>query len=392
MKTTKPLELKVYRHAAEIPDTWDEIAGAEKRLHRRAIALCEESSLPDMQYYYVIIMQQGNPQAIAYFQLLKFGPSHINVPEQPTMAHRFLKGYFSCIKPSILVAGHLFRHDHPSFAFSDALLTPADAFKVYEWCINKVLGISNASGVFVKDCPSIFVPYFQNHACGYRSLPNDIIMEMRIPDNWESFADYEEALKHKYLQRSKKVRKSLKQLSVRELDGAALEEQLPAMHRLYRKVADNQLVAFGYLNENYFSRLKSTLNGDYKVYGFFLNEELVAYSSVLLGEGIYDMYYLGMDYEHNKNLQLYFNMLFHGLEKAIASGLPKIVMGRTALEAKAVLGCTPDYLYNFYKVSNPVIAWIVQYTQRLFMQQTKSTWQDRHPFKSYLYPSLNASE
>ncbi len=392
MKITKPLDYAVYHHASEIPEIWDEIAGAEKRLHRKAIALCEESGLPDIRYYYVVIQKSGQPLAIAYFQLLRFGPGHINVPEQPTMAHRFLKGYFSCIKPSILVAGHLFRHDHPSFAFSNALLTPADAFKVYEWCIDKVLKISHATGVFVKDCPGIFVPYFQNHACGYRSLPNDIIMEMHIPEDWKSFGDYEEALKHKYLQRSKKVRKSIKQLEVKELCGEELALELPNIYNLYRKVAENQLVAFGYLNEQYFDRLKTQLGEDYKVYGFYLNGELVAYSSVLLGEGIYDMYYLGMDYEHNKKLQLYFNMLFHGLENAIASGMPRIVMGRTALEAKAVLGCTPEYLYNFYKVSNPAIAWIVQYTQRLFMQQTKPTWQDRHPFKSSLYPSLTTSE
>jgi hypothetical protein len=57
--------------------------------------------------------------------------------------------------------------------------------------------------------------------------------------------------------------------------------------------------------------VKKALNNNYKVCGYFFENELVAFSSAIEHDGEYDMNYIGFDYALNNQLHLYFNILFH---------------------------------------------------------------------------------
>ena len=97
------------------------------------------------------------------------------------------------------------------------------------------------------------------------------------------------------------------------------------------------------------------------------------------------VFIIGFDYALNSSLNLYFNILFYCLEHAISLGRKKLVLGRTAPEAKAILGCEPDYRFSYYKLRNVIVNWFYQMVAGYFKEQQGDSWKDRHPFKSSYY-------
>jgi hypothetical protein len=157
------------------------------------------------------------------------------------------------------------------------------------------------------------------------------------------------------------------------------------MEQLYLQVTKKQLVSMGIINHSFFEELKKSLQDDYNVCGYFHGEKLVAFSSAILHDGEYDMNYIGFDYAYNQSHNLYFNILFHCLENAMSTGCHKLILGRTAPEAKAIMGCSPDYRFSFYKLRNVIVNWFYQMVAAYFKEQQGNKWKDRHPFKSNYY-------
>jgi hypothetical protein len=92
------------------------------------------------------------------------------------------------------------------------------------------------------------------------------------------------------------------------------------------------------------------------------------------------MFYIGFDYEKNNTYQLYFNILFFAIEQAIALKKEKLVLGRTALDAKARLGCRPHYLQTFLYVKNGLVRnRVLQIQQKAAANEGE--WEQRHPFR-----------
>ena len=95
----------------------------------------------------------------------------------------------------------------------------------------------------------------------------------------------------------------------------------------------------------------------------------------------FDMFYIGFDYARNSELQLYFNILFFSIEQAIQFRKPQLILGRTALEAKARVGCLPIYLNTFLHIPNSLLSRIVGGLQNK-LGESGSEWEQRHPFKA----------
>ena len=92
------------------------------------------------------------------------------------------------------------------------------------------------------------------------------------------------------------------------------------------------------------------------------------------------MFYIVFDYSRNDSLQLYFNILFFSVEQAIRMGKKKLILGRTALEAKARIGCKPVYLSTFLYIKNPLVRNLMLRAQQS-IAANEGEWENRHPFK-----------
>ncbi|MBK7762472.1 MAG: N-acetyltransferase [Bacteroidetes bacterium] len=349
----------------------------------RAIDMVEKSNIDNVNNYYVLTLENNIPLALSYFQLLHVKPLHFNIADKKVQQFA-LSLALRVVKPTLLVAGNLFRHDASFFQFLNKNLTAEKRHEVFIQSTEHLIGLTNASGIFLKDVDKSIATFIQNDT-SYFALADDISMEMNLLPTWKSLADYEQTLKHKYLQRCKKMRKSFQDIKVREFSLQDIQKYSREMENLYLQVTRKQMVSMGILNHTFFEELKLSLQDDYKVCGYFYHDKLIAFSSAILHDDEYDMNYIGFDYAVNQSHYLYFNILFHCLDNALSLGCKKLILGRTALEAKAIMGCEPDYRFSFYKLRNVVVNWFYQLVSGYFREQQGEKWKDRHPFKSSYY-------
>lgn len=349
----------------------------------RGIDSVEAAKVANIENYYVLTKEDDIVRCFSYYQLLHVKPIHFNLGDK-VLQQSALNMALRLVRPTLLVAGNLFRHDVNFIQFTDETLDAASRAHLYNATTNHMIDYTNASGIFLKDIVPEIGAVIEEEGAYFR-MKDDVSMEMRIPDNWKSFTDYEHALKHKYLQRCRKIRKSFEGIQIRELTEADIVRYSKEMEQLYLQVTKKQLVSMGILHHTFFEVLRATLNGDYKVCGYFHQDKMVAFSSAILHDGSYDMNYIGFDYGYNHSHNLYFNILFHCLENAMACGCQTLILGRTAPEAKAIMGCKPDYRYSFYKLRNIIVNWFYKMVASYFQEQQGDKWKGRHPFKSSFY-------
>jgi hypothetical protein len=383
MKTTsgkgKILNTCIYKSSEELPKSWDKFLPDGHALQSNQLALYETIQLPDIATYYACYGDTEKPSAIAYFQVLSLKGKHINKIFLSSVQRVLVSGLLSMFRPKLLVAGHLFRHEMPTFYTIH--LTNLEAFRAYDAMIQVLVNETCAMAALIKDAPEYLVDYFQNFAPHYSILRNDISMEMSLPDIWESFTDYEASLKHKYAQKLRKVRTGIKPLHIKELSEEEVKNESVNIYRLYKQVSEKQSVRLGLLNEAFIPTLKSFYKEKLKIWGFYEADKMIAFASAWLHETAFDMFYIGFDYERNSELQLYFNILYLSIEQGIVARKDKLILGRTALEAKARLGCTPHYLHTYLYINNRYLRQLVN-TQMTKQYQQEGAWEERHPMKT----------
>lgn len=374
----------VYHTVKDLPLNWKQMVQNETVC--KSIDIIENAGIENICNYYVVMFADQQPVFLSYFQLLQVTPVHFNISDMP-MQQWGLNCALRIVKPTLLVSGNLFRHDVLFFQPVGTHHTPQQIANYYMETVNYMVSYTNASGIFLKDVDAQIAPFIQADN-SYIAMQDDISMEMKIPDLWVNIQDYEQMLKHKYAQRYRKIKKSFEGITIRELTSADILQYRDEMLNLYLQVSRKQIVSMGVLNAQFFSALKEALNEHYIVCGYFLNGRLIAFSSAIIHDNEYDMNYIGFDYTVNHSYNLYFNILFHCVEMAIERRCKKLILGRTAIEAKAIAGCEPDYRYSYYKLRNVVVNWFYIRVAAYFQEQQGESWKNRHPFKSIYYEQI----
>lgn len=372
-------QVNIYTRAQDLPAEWGSFIPAGHYLQSAQLQVSESAQLPHLSFVYVLILSKDQPVAAASFQVLDLKKQHINARQVSAVQALAWNLFTTTLHPKLLVAGHLFRHDIFSFYY-DPALKPFDAFQYYKQAIDKALKFSCAQAVLVKDMPEELVTYFQHYEPQYILLRNDISMEMDIAPEWQTLHDYEKSLKHKYAQKLRKVRQPWNALEIKELSTAQVEEHKNELFTLYKQVTDNQQVRMGFLSLEFIVQLKKFYGDELRVWAAYEGEKMIAFFSAWVREDAFDMFYIGFDYRRNSDLQLYFNILFFSIEQAILFKRPKLILGRTALDAKARLGCKPHYLYTFLYIKNSFIRNRVLAAQQRTSAK-EGAWEERHPFK-----------
>ena len=371
--------LQWYHDATQLPEEWDDVLPSSHFLKRASLSAHQNADVPDISPVYVTIRTGHQILLQAAFQVLSVKERNIRKDAVKPWQYRAWRGFTKIAAPKMLVAGQLFRHD-VSTVFADDKLSAFEAFTLYREAIEAAAAKWHAQAVLVKDCPRHLATLFQHHAPQYLLLRNDISMEMDLRENWAAVSDYEKDLKHKYAQRYRNVRKRIEGLRIVELSTEEVAQRATEIFALYLGVTIHQSVRMGILSEGFLPALKSFYGEELRVWGFFEGDRLIAFASAFVYPQSLDMFYIGFDYVRNTELQLYFNILFFAIEQAIIAKKPHLVLGRTALEAKARVGCSPQYLASFLYIPNGFLRKIVAALQQRFSEG--ADWEERHPFKS----------
>ena len=230
-------------------------------------------------------------------------------------------------------------------------------------------------GIMIKDLPLDLHP--KAHA--YHALPVQPNMVLHLDESWANFSDYLEAMSSKYRVRARRAKKKGDELIRREMELEEISDRQAEMHRMYCIIAEQSDFNAVVLPANYFTVWREQYPERFKVWGYFLGEEFIGFSTAVYNGEELEAHYLGFEADYNRSHQLYLNMLYDLVQEAILAGSKLLVFSRTALEIKSSVGAVPEDLYCWmrarYAVANPLVPIVAKFIAPL------PEWEPRHPFK-----------
>ena len=204
-------------------------------------------------------------------------------------------------------------------------------------------------------------------------------MQLQLSNNWQNFDDYLAAMKTKFRVKARKAFKQSANIKIEQVTLKNIDEQLPEMEMLYKKVAQNADFNLSSFNLNSYKDLKQYLNEKYILKTYWLDGKIVGFISGLVNKNELDAHFVGIDYQLNRQYAIYQRMLYDYIETAIDLQLKTVNFGRTASEIKSSVGAVPQdltmYLRHKKSLTNKIL--------KLFLQKIQPTpFKQKLPFKT----------
>jgi peptidoglycan biosynthesis/recognition FemAB-like protein len=204
---------------------------------------------------------------------------------------------------------------------------------------------------------------------GYRrisSLPMNLF-KPSFPD----FQHYCAALRSRYRQ---KIKRSLRKRRQAGIEVSVLSDAreiarayTPQVHDLYCQVVDRADVKLEKLPIGFFYELARRFDGEIDLIILSKDARIVAFGWALHVRSAYHLLFDGLDYQLNAESDLYFNLMYAGLDRALRKRVSKIYVGQAADAFKARMGCYSEPLYAFVKGLGPVMSPFVRYGANLLL-------------------------
>jgi predicted N-acyltransferase len=234
--------------------------------------------------------------------------------------------------------------------------------------------------IIFKDFSTTEAAFFETAAYNpfyrFSTQPNMVFV---IRDSWKKYDNYIDSLNKKYRDQYKRARKKAEGILKRKLNLEEIVIHNSKINELYFNVAKNAPFNTFYLTENHFEILKKTFKDKFLFYGYFIEEELIGFNTLIKNGEDIDTYFLGYDEKYQKEKMLYLNMLYDMIAYSINKGYTRIIFARTALEIKSSVGAKPIKMIGLIKHTNPFINLLVSKTFSYF--EPKIEWKERSPFK-----------
>lgn len=378
------LSFKIFNAVDKLPKKWDTVAHNNIFLQTHYLEVLEKSAPINMQCFYIGIFENQELIGVSLAQYLDLNKLE-SFGERDQCLKTFIRNFiFRNFGSHTLFLGNNMITGQNGYAFSKEI--------DFEW-ISKTL-IESAQEItqyFKKKNISIhlvsFKDFYENcsvelkkHAFSntyeFSTQPNMILF---VDENWKCKSDYITAFSKKYRDQYKRAHKKFEGILVREL---SLEEIIcneKTIYELYYYVAKNAPFNTFFLSKNHFSTMKKQCQNHFLLFGYFLNEKLVGFHTILLNGTVLETYFLGYDSQVQKDHMMYLNMLYNMTEYGIENGFRKIIFGRTALEIKSSIGAVPVKMSGFIYHNNTLVN---RFIDVLFKKLEPSIeWQMRHPFK-----------
>jgi predicted N-acyltransferase len=209
---------------------------------------------------------------------------------------------------------------------------------------------------------------------------HDFLVEpnMIVNINWKTFEEYLNAMSKKYRNRAKGIVKKGLELQRKQFSANDIKEHQKEIQQLYDNVHLKAAFSMASLSTNYFVEMKKNLQDKFNFIAYYHNEKLIGFKTSFVLDTAIEAHFIGLNYEVNKELELYQNMLYDYVKEAIDHNLPQLFLGRTASEIKSTVGAEAYQLTCYIRHRNPLSNRII----KPFIDAIKpSDWIPRNPFK-----------
>lgn len=374
----------LYSSASKLPSNWDELAIKNIFLSQKYLEILDISKPENMECFYIGIFDQEELIGISIAQYLNLNQLPTFTTQDGCLKSGIKRFLFKKFSSQVLFIGNNMLTGQNAFVCKSPI-DKKEALHTLKLASKELKSIFKARGKkihiitfkdFDAEClPDFETPQFQKNY-QFSTQPN---MVFDILENWTCEQDYIDALSKKYRDQYKRARKKLDGIEKRKM---GLEEILKfeeKIYELYLHVAQNAPFNTFYLSKNHFSVFNEKLGHDFLFYGYFLNNELIGFNTLIKNGTALDTYFLGYDVKIQQQKMLYLNMLYDMIAYAINKGFKSIIFARTALEIKSSVGAKPIEMYGFMdhqvKFLNSQMHFFFDYFE------PKTVWNQRNPFK-----------
>ena len=377
----KKVSLEVFSSVNELTEDWNSILPQAHHLHSANLSVFEESNLKDFEYRYLLIKKNKQPAALVYIQVLHFKKYHYQSISSGSAIIEKIEDTILNKNFKIFATGNFLRVNFPGIFILDDILSLKEVLDLIDQYLCSLKSSERPTLFILKD---LDINRKQGEALeknGYRLFPEDITMELHIKKEWKTINDYLSALTKKYVQRAKKTQQAFEGVIRKELSIEEIIQHKETIEDLYHQIISAQTIRLGIIDINYILACKKNNPEKFKVFAYFLNEKMIAFTTNIIYEHKWEVHYIGIDKSLNQSLKIYHNLLLYGIKDAIENGKEILELGRTAREAKAICGCKPSYFINYYKVNGTIAKMVFRLLEKNFKDNEGDEWKKRNPFK-----------
>ena len=375
---------KIFTTVAELPKSWDDVSHENAFLQTPYLTVLEESAPTNMQCFYIGIFEKEALIGVALAQYLNLNKLE-SFGERDQCMKTYIRNFvFKNFASHALFLGNNMITGQNGYTFNTKIEVQKIG-QILKQCAQEITSYFQKQKIKIHIVT--FKDFYQEGASELKNATFSKLYEFNTQPNmifqlksdWKSNDDYLAAFSKKYRDQYKRAHKKFDGIQTRELSLEDIELIEDRIYQLYFHVAKNAPFNTFFLAKNHFSAFKKQCGNRFVMIGYFLNNELVGFHTLLLNGDTLETYFLGYDEHIQKEKMLYLNMLYGMTKFGIENQFKKIIFGRTALEIKSSIGAEPIRMSGFIYHRNPLIN---RYFDKIFPKLEPTLfWQQRHPFK-----------
>ncbi len=370
---------QLFKQIQHLPPDWDTIAQANIFLSKKYLEVLALAAPVNLKCQYIGVFKNEELIGIALAQFIDL--SHLETyGRRDNKTKTWIRNYiFSRFSSQLLFIGNNMLSGQNAFSVKEQASIPA----ILQTLNQAATDINQHSKIHLtsfKDFMPNDLSHFDQPAfkkdLKFSSQPN---MIFEINPSWNQEEDYVAALTKKYRDQYKRSRNKLRGIQKRKLTPDEILAHQEVIYDLYLHVAEHAPFNTFFLPKNHFFVLKEKLGDDFMLYGYFIDEKLIGFNTLIKNGTSLDTYFLGYDDKIQKEKMLYLNMLYDMIACGISLQFKNIIFGRTALEIKSSVGATDIAMFGFMRHSQPIIN---HFLGSIFNYlEPVSIWKRRSPFK-----------
>lgn len=377
-------QIEIYQDTNQLPIQWDNFAQKNFFLHKKYLKVLEQSAPINMQCFFIGFFENNQLMGIALSQSLNFKQfesfgyrDSCTKTKLRNFAIRNFSANTLLIGNNMATGQNCFSFDETVNNYTISTLLVQASLKIKDLFKKQNIQISSTT---FKDFNDNEIPQLQQNdlvnSFVFKVQPN---MVLNLNSTWKNIEDYQLALLKKYKDQYKRARKKAENVVKIELNLEEIKKLETVIYQLYLTVAQNSPFNTFLLHPKHFSIFKEECEDNFKVYGYFFQNKLVGFYTLIINGNTLEPYFLGYNEALQKENMLYLNMLYDMVAFGTKNGFAKIVFGRTALEIKSSIGAIPQEMSGFILHHNKIIQYFAKPIFNIF--QPKIGWQKRNPFK-----------
>ena len=370
-------KVSIYDSCKDVPiNEWEELLTPnDVFLTIGFLSLIERYHKNEISPYYIVLKDKNKVIGILYSQTFKLSSrklkEYINHGNPGFNLIRLIKSQLAnFVNLKVGFLGNLFLTNEMGFKIHPNYTNKIDLNKV----LSQLQGQNDNKLIMI---PPFYKDYFEFSVDHFKEINIEPDMHLKIPNSWDSFEDYYDAIQSKYKKRYRKILINSNSIKRKELNQSEIKQYAQMLNKLFDKVYNKSSFNAAKFNTNIFSDMKELIPST-SIVSYFIGDKMIGFSSNILLNNIMYAHFVGLDYEVNHELDLYSKMLYDKIEYAINNKVELIKFGRTASEFKSNFGAIAQSNIGYVYDSSGILLSLLSPLIKLIKEKK---WYQRNPFK-----------